>query len=61
MTAENAKRLYKHYMDTGQTANAENIRARRREIVEKPVEKPKEKAKDGKKWKGYNSSSMDNK
>tara|TARA_R100000789_G_scaffold992_1_gene3555 strand:+ start:1132 stop:1269 length:138 start_codon:yes stop_codon:yes gene_type:complete len=45
MTAENAKRLYKHYMDTGQTANAENILARRPEIMDKP----KEKAKDGKK------------
>ena len=49
MTLENAKRLYKHYIDTGQTANAENIKARRQEIVEKPIEKPKEKAKDGKK------------
>jgi len=46
MTLENAKRLYDHYIKTGQKENAENIAYTRPEVKE---DKTTESKKDGKK------------
>jgi hypothetical protein len=41
MTLENAKRLYQHYLDTNQSANAENMLKKRPDLAKKPKEKEK--------------------
>jgi len=41
MTLENAKKLYNHYLETGETDKAKEIAAGRPEVVEVEEEKPK--------------------
>ena len=49
MSLENAKRLYKHYKDTGQKKNAENILKNRPDVEEIPKKKDEKTFKKSKK------------